>query len=291
MIIKKVFTKIDSLGLKIYLAEITQFPILSIEDELELFNELANGNEKARQKIIESNLRYVVAFAKQFVNKRAKLADLINEGNIGLMSAIDKFDVTRGFKFITFANWDILQKINIFLEENNEFFRLPSGKVKLMSKIKLVINKLTMEYNRTPTKNELLDELDELGNSITPTMIDAILDIQNTSVVSFDKPFIDGEGGEGNLYDITASDALETDHLVDSNPASNQLKSIMGILSDVERDVVIEINGLYGHEVRTMTQIGDELGMTSSRVQQINAKALKKLRGQVKTDSFQNMLN
>ena len=288
MVIKKIFTNSESEAFKMYLAEVSQYPVLTVDEEIELIFKAQAGNKKAFDKVIQSNLRFVITVAKQFMNKRVKLSDLVNEGNIGLINALSKFDPTRGFRFITFATWDIRQLINIYLEENVEYFRIPSGKVKANTKIKSAINELTIKYNRTPTKDELIELL---GDSITPNTVDIVLNMQNTSVVSFDKPFTNIEGGESNLYDVTANDELETSHLVDSNPAVVRLKRIMSILNDTERKIVTEINGLYGSEIRTMTQVGDEMGMTSSRIQQINAKALKKLKDQSKSSSFQKILN
>lgn len=288
MVIKKIFTNSDSQAFKMYLSEISNFPVLTADEEIELVEKAQNGDKEAFNKVVNCNLRFVVTLAKQFMNKRIKLSDLVNEGNIGLINSVNKFDTTRGFKFITFAKWDIKQKINIYLEENVEYFKIPSGKVKANSKIKSAINILTIEYNRQPTKNEISEYI---GEEITDTTLDIVLNIQNMSVISFDKPQVNDNGDVGSMVEIIPGDEEETSHLVEENLATTQLKQVLSILTDTERKVIINIYGLYGHEVRTMSQVGEDMGFTSSRIQQIASKTLSKLKDLSGSKAFQSVLN
>ena len=276
IIIEKKITSYDSLSFKKYLNEIDKYDVLTIDEEVELAIKAENGDERAFNKLVNCNLRFVVSVAKQYVNKRVKLEDLVNEGNLGLIEAAKRFDHTKGFKLISFAVWWIRQKIGRYLDDNSAYFRIPSGKVKTGQAVNEARLILTQQFRREPTSMEIIDFISEVyPNKYPKSSIEVVLRTQRTTVSSLD----DEIGDDGLTLGETLDGGLEsTEHLVEDGKLVAQVKKVLTILNEREKFVIINIYGLFGEEQLTMNQVGEIMGLTGSRVQQINGKALSKLK-------------
>jgi len=287
IIIEKKITSYDSLSFKKYLNEIDKYDVLTIDEEVELAMKAKNGDEKAFNKLVNCNLRFVVSVAKQYVNRRARLEDLVNEGNLGLIEAAKRFDHTKGFKLISFAVWWIRQKIGRYLDDNSAYFRIPSGKVKTGQAVNEARLILTQRFRREPTSMEIIDFIsDAYPNKFPKSSIEVVLRTQRTTVSS-----LDDEIGDGGL---TLGDTLDgglelTEHLVEDDKLVDQVKKVLSVLTEREKYIIINIYGLFGAEELTMNQVGEMMDITGSRVQQINAKALTKLRNKANIGLLQQI--
>ena len=267
--IQKSITNRSSEALDKYLVEIGRAPLISIDEEIELAQKIKKGGpegEKAKDKLVTANLRFVVSVAKQYQHQGLTLTDLIDEGNIGLIKAAQKFDETRGFKFISYAVWWIRQSILQAIAEQSRIVRLPLNQVGSLNKINHEINKFEQENQRHPSVSELSDatNIDEekIGQSL---------------MVSIDAPFQDGE--DNCMLDVMASgDDSRTDRQVDHESMALELNSVLNkVLKDREITIIRECFGIGCHE-KGLEEIGDQLGLTRERVRQIREKSIAKLR-------------
>ena len=272
--ISKSITNRSSEALDKYLVEIGREPMITVDEEIELAQEIHKGGkkgERAKEKLIKANLRFVVSVAKQYQHQGLSLTDLIDEGNIGLVKAAEKFDETRGFKFISYAVWWIRQSILQAIAEQSRIVRLPLNQVGAISKINQVTNEFIQKHNRRPSIHELADM----------TGIDEARIRQSQSAdnhhMSIDAPFSDDD--DNSMSDMLASgDDSRTDRGVDFESMSDDLKSVLqNTLKDRERKIVIECFGIGCHE-KGLEEIGDQLGLTRERVRQIREKSIVKLR-------------
>ena len=280
------YTNIESLSLNKYLVDISKFTLLTETEEYDLITKAKAGDKKALNRVVESNLRFVVSVAKQFINKNVSLDDLINEGNIGLIKAVGEFDVTRGFKFISYAVWFIRQRISLYLEENTYLFRIPSGKVKATSTVNKAVEKLTIKNNRPPSRDELVDFI---GDTLTTKTIDIVLRINRIKGTSLDTPMSD-DSSSILLSDLIEGNDEPTSHLVEEDHTITNLRKLLSVLTPKERDIVKLTYGLFGEEKLTMEQVSDRLDITPARIQQISSGAIKKLQSLSKTVKFQRVL-
>ena len=269
--ITKSITNRSSEALDKYLLEIGKEELVSVEEEVELAQRIRQGDQRALEKLTKANLRFVVSVAKQYQNQGLSLQDLINEGNIGLIKAAQKFDETRGFKFISYAVWWIRQSILQALAEQSRIVRLPLNQVGSVNKINKVPSKFEQENERRPSVSELAEEL-----NIEEDKISEVMRVSGRQV-SVDAPFQDGE--ENCLLDVlTSDDAPHTDSPMDKESLCSELDNILSaVLKDREKKVIVMSFGIGCHE-KSLEEIGDQLGLTRERVRQIKEKSLRKIK-------------
>ncbi len=281
--ITKSITNRESASLDKYLQEIGREDLITVEEEVELAQRIRNGDRIALEKLTRANLRFVVSVAKQYQNQGLSLPDLINEGNLGLIKAAEKFDETRGFKFISYAVWWIRQSILQALAEQSRIVRLPLNQVGSLNKINKAFSKFEQENERRPSPEELADVLD--------IPVDKIADTMKVSGrhISVDAPFVEGE--DNSLLDVMVNDdSPNADRVLINESLSKEIERVLAFtLSDRERDIVKKFFGIGVAEM-TLEEIGDEFGLTRERVRQIKEKAIRKLRPNAKSKLLKGFL-
>lgn len=282
--ISKSITNRESQSIEKYLQEIGKEDLLTPEEEVELARRIRAGDQTALEKLTRANLRFVVSVAKQYQNNSLSLNDLINEGNLGLVKAAQKFDETRGFKFISYAVWWIRQSIIQALAEHSRMVRLPLNKVGSLTKINKVFSELEQKYQREPTPEEVAMVLD-----ITVEEVEATLGI-SARHVSMDAPFTDGESNA--LIDVLENfNADKTDvHLDYKDSLRIETERTLASLTDREREVIKLFFGIGVEHPMTLEDIGEQLGITRERIRQIKDKAITKLRSQSRSKSLKAYL-
>jgi RNA polymerase primary sigma factor len=269
--ISKQITNRESQSLDKYLQEIGKVDLLTANEEVELAKRIKEGDQIALEKLTKANLRFVVSVAKQYQNQGLSLGDLINEGNLGLIKAAQRFDETRGFKFISYAVWWIRQSILQALAEQSRIVRLPLNRVGSLNKISKTFSELEQKYEREPSPEELADVLQVSTAEVVDTM-----KISGRHV-SMDAPFVQGE--ENSLLDVLANDSEETpDQSLMTDSLRREVQRALSTLTQREADVITLYFGLNGEQVMTLEEIGDKFGLTRERVRQIKEKAIRRLR-------------
>lgn len=269
--IEKQVTNREAISLDKYLIEISKFKLVIAEDEVELARRIKQGDIEALEQLVTANLRFVVSVAKQYQNQGLSLPDLINEGNLGLIKAAQRFDETRGFKFISYAVWWIRQSILQALAEKARVVRLPLNQIGAIKKIFRSFSRLEQEYQREPTT----DEVALLIKQSSKIVEDALS--LNLYSISLDAPIHEDE--ERNLYDILLNEeSLAPDkHLLNVSLCC-EIERTLTTLNDKEANVIRNFYGLGGLSQHSLDEIGDKFGLSRERVRQIREKALKKLR-------------
>ena len=272
--IQKSITNRNSEALDKYLVEIGRAPMVSIEEEIELAQAIKKGGragERAKNKLVEANLRFVVSVAKQYQHQGLTLTDLIDEGNIGLIKAAERFDETRGFKFISYAVWWIRQSILQAIAEQSRIVRLPLSQVGSLNKVNHEINKFEQENLRRPSVEEIADRTGVDEEKISQSMA------ASGHHVSIDAPF--GDDDDNAMVDVMSSgDDSRTDKQVDHESMAMELKQVLGqVLKERERQIVCACFGI-GEPEKGLEEIGDKMGLTRERVRQIREKSISKLR-------------
>ncbi len=267
--ITKSITNRESASLDKYLQEIGREDLISVDEEVELAARIRQGDRVALEKLTCSNLRFVVSVAKQYQNQGLSLPDLINEGNLGLIKAAEKFDETRGFKFISYAVWWIRQSILQALAEQSRIVRLPLNQVGSLNKINKAYQRFEQEHERKPSAEELAEELDIPVDKIADTLK------MSGRHVSVDAPFVEGE--DNCLIDVMVNeDSPNADRGLISESLSREIERALGQLTPREAEILRQFFGIGGPE-KTLEEIGIELGLTRERVRQIKEKAIKRL--------------
>ena len=280
--ITKSITNRESASLDKYLQEIGREDLITVEEEVELAQAIKRGDRRALEKLTRANLRFVVSVAKQYQNQGLSLPDLINEGNLGLIKAAEKFDETRGFKFISYAVWWIRQSILQAIAEQSRIVRLPLNQVGSVNKINRMLNKFEQENERYPSIEEIADRID--------LSVDKIADALkvNGRHVSVDAPFIDGE--DNSLLDVLPNnDAIMADYLLIQESLREEISRALKTLNDRERNIVEAFFGINQSEM-TLEEIGDKYGLTRERVRQIKEKAIRRLRHNTKNKYLKSYL-
>ena len=268
--ISKSITNRESESLDKYLQEIVREQLITADQEVELAQRIKQGDRRALEKLTRANLRFVVSVAKQYQNQGMSLPDLINEGNIGLIKAAEKFDETRGFKFISYAVWWIRQSILQALAEQSRIVHLPLNQVGLLNKIGKAYSKFEQENERKPSPLELAAMLDIPVEKVTEALK------QNGRHLSVDAPFAESE--ENSLLDVLSDDSSPaTDHALLSESLATDIDRALSRLNEREQEVVKLFFGVGCREM-TLEEIGDKFGLTRERVRQIKEKALLHLR-------------
>ena len=269
--ITKSITSRDSASLDKYLQEIGREQLLPVEEEVELSQRIRKGDRRALDKLVRANLRFVVSVAKQYQNQGLYLPDLINEGNVGLIKAAEKFDETRGFKFISYAVWWIRQTILQALAEQSRIVRLPLNQVSAVNKITKAMTKFEQEYERKPSADELAELVNELPEKISDSLR------ASGRHVSVDAPFIEGE--ENSLLDVMVNtDSPMADKGLVSESLSTEIDRALGVLNEREKQIIERSFGINNQPEMTLEEIGETFGLTRERVRQIREKAIRKLR-------------
>ena len=267
--ITKSITNRESASLDKYLQEIGREDLISVDREVELAGRIRNGDRAALEELVRSNLRFVVSVAKQYQNQGLSLPDLINEGNLGLIKAAEKFDETRGFKFISYAVWWIRQSILQALAEQSRIVRLPLNQVGSMNKINKALQRFEQEYERRPSAEELAEALDMPVDKIAETLK------MSGRHVSVDAPFVEGE--DNSLIDVMVNeDSPNADRGLINESLSTEIGRALATLTPREADILRKFFGI-GTPEKTLEEIGDELHLTRERVRQIKEKAIRKL--------------
>ena len=269
--ITKSITSRDSASLDKYVQEIGREALLPVEEEVELSQRIRKGDRRALDKLVRANLRFVVSVAKQYQNQGLSLPDLINEGNVGLIKAAEKFDETRGFKFISYAVWWIRQTILQALAEQSRIVRLPLNQVSAVNKITKAMTKFEQEFERKPSADELAELVNELPEKITDSLR------ASGRHVSVDAPFVEGE--ENSLLDVmTNPDSPMADKGLVSESLSTEIDRALGVLNEREKQIIERSFGINNQPEMTLEEIGETFGLTRERVRQIREKAIRKLR-------------
>ena len=280
--ITKSITNRESASLDKYLQEIGREDLISVEEEVELAGRIRNGDRAALEKLTKSNLRFVVSVAKQYQNQGLSLPDLINEGNLGLIKAAEKFDETRGFKFISYAVWWIRQSILQALAEQSRIVRLPLNQVGSMNKINKALQRFEQEHERRPSAEELAEVLDMPVDKIADTLK------MSGRHVSVDAPFVEGE--DNSLIDVMINeDSPNADRGLINESLSTEISRALATLTPREADILKKFFGI-GVPEKTLEEIGDELHLTRERVRQIKEKAIRKLNSGQRSHILQTYL-
>ncbi len=268
--ITKSITNRESASLDKYLQEIGREELIGVEEEVELAQRIRKGDQAALEKLTRANLRFVVSVAKQYQNQGLSLPDLINEGNLGLIKAAEKFDETRGFKFISYAVWWIRQSILQALAEQSRIVRLPLNQVGSLNKINKALGKFEQDNERLPSADELEEMLDIPRDKIADTLR------VSGRHVSVDAPFVDGE--DNSLLDVLVNnDSPNADKGLVNESLNREIERALSTLTERERDIVKDFFGIGTAEM-TLEEIGEKFGLTRERVRQIKEKAIRRLR-------------
>lgn len=268
--ITKSITNRESASLDKYLQEIGREELVSPEEEVELAQRIKKGDQEALEKLTRANLRFVVSVAKQYQNQGLSLPDLINEGNLGLIKAAEKFDETRGFKFISYAVWWIRQSILQALAEQSRIVRLPLNQVGSLNKINKALGKFEQENERQPSSEELADMIDIPKDKIADTLR------VSGRHVSVDAPFVEGE--DNSLLDVLPNDdSPSADRGLTNESLGTEIERALQILTVREREIIKSFFGI-GCQEMTLEEIGERLDLTRERVRQIKEKAIRKLK-------------
>ena len=280
--ISKSFTNRESASLDKYLQEIGHEELLSVDEEVELAQKIRKGDRRALERLTRANLRFVVSVAKQYQNQGLSLPDLINEGNVGLIKAAEKFDETRGFKFISYAVWWIRQSILQAIAEQSRIVRLPLNQVGSVNKINRELNKFEQEHERRPSVDEIADRIDLPEEKIEEAMK------ANNRHVSMDAPFVDGE--DNSLLDVLADSNMPmADKALVQESLRKEIDRAIDLLNDREQKVVRAFFGIGSPEM-TLEEIGDKYNLTRERVRQIKEKAIRRLRHNTKNKLLKTYL-
>lgn len=279
--IKRSITDRSDTALNSYLKDINKIPMLSREEEIEVAKKAAAGDIKAKERLVTANLRFVVSCAKQYQGQGIPLIDLISEGNIGLWEAVDKFDVNKGFKFISYAVWWIRQAIMHTLNEHSRLLRLPRSQILQLNQITKASKEFEQTNGRLPSTKELSDLVE-----IEESKVEQLLNL-NIKPTSYDSPI--GEES-GTLIDLIPNQNIEnTDASLSKESKYKEITSILNLLTDREHDILIMYFGINGDSL-TLYEIADKFGLTHERARQIKNNAISKLQTKYKKQ-IKNIIN
>ncbi|HPH82420.1 MAG: hypothetical protein RLZZ543_372 [Bacteroidota bacterium] len=269
--ITKQVTNRETASLDKYLQEIGKVELITAEEEVQLAQRIRQGDQSALEKLTKANLRFVVSVSKQYQNQGLSLPDLINEGNLGLIKAAQRFDETRGFKFISYAVWWIRQSILQALAEQSRIVRLPLNKIGSINKINKAFSKLEQEYEREPSAEEIAELLELTENDVKESM-------KNSGRhISMDAPLVQGE--ESNMYDVLRSnDSPSPEAGLINDSLRKEIDRALSTLTAREADVIKYYFGLNGEHAMTLEEIGEKFDLTRERVRQIKEKAIRRLK-------------
>ncbi len=271
--IAKQVTNRETASLDKYLQEIGRVDLISADEEVELARRIKAGDMKALERLTKANLRFVVSVSKQYQNQGLALPDLINEGNLGLIKAAERFDETRGFKFISYAVWWIRQSILQALAEQARIVRLPLNKIGTINKINRAFSELEQLYERPPSAEELAEHLECSVDDVKQSLANS------SRHTSMDAPLVEGDEGSSNMYDVLLNDTMPNpDSELTKESLRKEIERSLSSLSGREGDVIRLFYGLNGNQALSLEEIGDLFDLTRERVRQIKEKAIRRLR-------------
>lgn len=270
--ITKQITNRETASLDMYLQDIGRVELITADEEVELAKKIKTGDQSALDKMVKANLRFVVSVSKQYQNQGLSLPDLINEGNLGLIKAAQRFDETRGFKFISYAVWWIRQSILQALAEQSRIVRLPLNKIGAINKINKTFSKLEQDLEREPSFDELSAELEMLPQDIQETLKN------NSRHMSMDAP-LGGDDEGGTMYDLFVNNnAISPESVLINESLNKEIDRALSTLTGREADVVKLFFGLNGTHPHSLEEIGEKFDLTRERVRQIKEKAVRRLK-------------
>jgi RNA polymerase primary sigma factor len=283
--IAKQVTNRETASLDKYLQEIGRVELISADEEVELARKIREGDRNALERLTKANLRFVVSVSKQYQNQGLALPDLINEGNLGLIKAAERFDETRGFKFISYAVWWIRQSILQALAEQARIVRLPLNKIGNINKINRAFSELEQKFERPPSAEELAEflncSMDEVKQSLA----------QNGRHLSMDAPLVEGDESSSNMYDVLSGEGMitpETNLTLES--LRTDIRHSLLTLTPRESEVICMFYGLDGKPAMSLEEIGDKFDLTRERVRQIKEKAIRRLKHTSKNKALKSYL-
>ena len=269
-IIKQI-TNRDNPSLDKYFQEIGKVKMITAEEEVDLARRIHSGDLNARDRLINANLRFVVSVSKQYQNQGMSLPDMINEGNLGLIKAAERYDETRGFKFISYAVWWIRQSILQAMAEQGRIVRLPLNRFSHINKIKRTISELEQKYQREPTVPEITQALEMGPDDVTEAIQNAV------RYISMDAPLVQDE--EGNMYDVLLSEEISSpDKELLKDSLRKEIERALNTLTQREANIIRLLFGLNGKHVHTLEEIGQKYNLSRERVRQIKEKAIRRLK-------------
>jgi len=278
-------TNRENKSLDQYFQEIGKYELITSDEEVELAIKIRNGDKEAKDKLVRANLRFVVSVAKMYQNQGLSLGDLINEGNIGLVKAAQRFDETRGFKFISYAVWWVRQGIMSAIADQSRVVRLPLNRVGNLSRLSKVYRDLEQELERKPTTEELAKILE-----ISPDEVAYILQIASRQV-SVDAPFNVGDENKSTLMDVLYNEELPMpDAELMHDSLKSEVENILSILDEREAEVIRLSFGIGSNQKATLEEIGERFNLTRERIRQIKEKALRKLRTSKRSSKLREYL-
>ena len=282
--ISKQITNRNSGTLDKYLSDIAKEALLTTDEEVELAQRIKAGDKAALDKLVRANLRFVVSVAKQYQNQGLSLQDLINEGNLGLVKAAQRFDETRGFKFISYAVWWIRQSILQAVAEQARIIRLPMNQVGAMAKVKKAVALLEQKLERRPTVKEIADEI-----GMPEDKVEQLLSL-NSRAVSTDAPLDDED--DANFLDVYVSDdEVKTDSVVEQESTSKAIRNSLDLLNEKERTILSMYFGLGASREYSLEEIAMKLDISRERTRQIRDRALKRLKSEPNSPLYQMYMN
>lgn len=271
--ISKQVTNRETASLDKYLQDISKLEMITAEEEVELARRIKQGDQAALEKLTAANLRFVVSVSKQYQNQGLTLSDLINEGNLGLIKAAQRFDETRGFKFISYAVWWIRQSILQALAEQSRIVRLPLNKIGSINRINKTFAKLEQMYERPPTEDEIAEVLEVSSEEVRNALR------QSGRHTSMDAPLKEGEDESSSMLDVYVSDDQPMpDNELQKDSLRREIERSLSTLTSREADVIRLFFGLNGHHPHTLEEIGTKFDLTRERVRQIKEKAVRRLK-------------
>lgn len=271
--ITKQVTNRETASLDKYLQEIGRVELITAEEEVELARKIKQGDQEALEKLTKANLRFVVSVSKQYQNQGLTLPDLINEGNLGLIKAAQRFDETRGFKFISYAVWWIRQSILQALAEQSRIVRLPLNKIGSINKINKTFSRLEQQFERPPSADELAEVLELPVEEVKQSLRNA------GRHVSMDAPLKEGDESSSNMYEVLQSDDIPSPESALMNDSlRKEIERSLSTLTSREADVIRLYFGLNGEHPMTLEEIGERFDLTRERVRQIKEKAIRRLK-------------
>ncbi len=283
-IVKQVTNREDA-SLDKYLQEIGRVELISAEEEVELAQRIKAGDRAALERLTKANLRFVISVSKQYQNQGLSLPDLINEGNVGLIKAAQRFDETRGFKFISYAVWWIRQSILQALAEQARIVRLPLNKIGTINKINRAYSELEQKYERPPTTEELAEQLELSVDDIKQSLSNS------GRHVSMDAPLIDGDESTSSMYDVLPNDSLASPEAgLATESLRKEIERSLSTLTMREGDIVRLYYGLNGKYPLSLEEIGEKFDLTRERVRQIKEKAIRRLKHTSRSRMLQSYL-
>jgi len=283
--IAKQVTNRETASLDKYLQEIGRVDLISAEEEVELARRIRNGDRIALERLTKANLRFVVSVSKQYQNQGLALPDLINEGNLGLIKAAERFDETRGFKFISYAVWWIRQSILQALAEQARIVRLPLNKIGNINRINKAFSELEQRFERPPSADELAEFLDCSTEEVKQSLA------QTGRHVSMDAPLIDGDESSSSMYDVMTGDSLPNpDSGLVLESLRRDIRTSLKTLTPRESEVVSMFYGLEGKMPMSLEEIGTKFDLTRERVRQIKEKAIRRLKHTSKNKTLKTYL-